>query len=173
MQVRSKAVPFAMKAALDLIAADLRMELARQWHRDLPDARRKRTFPKNVIRVRKAFVNRQGLVVKPARVVSVKGNDVIRLQRRGGVRKPHGKALFIPGGGRRQVRRNRKNYRAGEYLFRHARGGDRYLAVFAKSAKYRPRFNPRSALARTARKAPRIAAREFDRELEKAFERAT
>ena len=172
-RVRKRAVPFAMKAALDMIAADLKLQLVRQWKRDLPRTRRRRTFPRNVIRVRKAFVNKQGLVVRPARVVSVAGNDVIRLQMRGGIRKPHGKALFIPGGGKRSVRRSDKNYKAGQYLFKHMRSGDRYLAVFAKSAKYRPRFNPMPALNRTARKAPGIAARRFEKELNDAFDRAT
>ena len=174
-RVRRKAVPFAMKAALDMIAADLKVELVRQWQRDLPDARRKRTFPKNVIRVRRSFVSRQGLVTRPARVFSAAGNDVIRLQTRGGIRKPHGRSLFIPSSGRR-VRKGDRNYRAGPYLFRYTKrtkGDGTYAAVFAKRAKYRPRYKVRAALARTARKAPRIAFNEFARELENALERAT
>ena len=172
LRVRRRGVSFATKATLDSLARLLREALHRQYKRDMKG--RRKTFPRAVLRARRSLVNRDGVVVRPARVVNIAANEVLRRNIRGGLRRARGGRLFIPASWKPR-RTSRK--RAGEYEDKgkiwqsRRRGPDKFVATLARQARYKPRWRIRAAVRRVSRLAPRVAARELERELRRALMR--
>ena len=164
-RVRRKAVPFAQRDIMNEGAKALKLALEKQWRRDM-DARRK-AFPRTVLRVRRAYVGRG--TFRPARVVNVAADELLRDQIEGGVRTPtHGRSLFVRAT-RRKQRKQPRDFRAGRYVFRaRKRGGDRYLGVLSRRARIPRRWKVRVAVRRVARVLPRIARRVVAAEVRKA-----
>ena len=114
-RIRRKGVFAAEKQIMDTGAVLLKQALEKQWRSDMDV--KKRSFPSRIIRTTKAFVNfRTGGLVRPARVINVAGDRLLRLQIKGGIKKPRGKALLIPPG-KRPPKARRKRHSAGKYLF--------------------------------------------------------
>lgn len=167
-RVRTKGVFAAQRATMTAGAALLLTALQRQWEADM--APRRRSFPRSVLRKHKAFVDfKTGHVKRPARVVSIAADDLLRLQIRGGLRLPKkGRSLLVPATRRRS---KAQLYRAGDYLFRPLKRKDRYAGVLVRSARIPRRWRVAQAVRRVERLLPRVALRELRRELRSALSR--
>ena len=118
---------------------------------------RRRTFPRNVLRVGKSYV-RQGIVARPSRVFSIAADELLEDQIRGGTRRPTGghRRLLVPENKRRRPRKN--IYRADKYLFAaRKRGPSKYVGTLERKVRIPRRFDLERALRRVGEGAsPRI-----------------
>ena len=163
-RIRRKSIPFAQRQAMNDGAKALRTALIKQWRTDMDE--RRRSFPGQVLKVRRAFVSASQF--KPARVVSIGADDLLRLQIRGGTRRPRGRALFVRGTPRKQ-RKSPKDFRAGKYVFvRRKRGNDKYKGVLESSVRIPRRYRIGLAVRRVQRIMPRLARRAINKELRRA-----
>ena len=167
--VRVKGV-FAAQKAIMTKGSDLMLaSLLRQWRSDM--VVRKRSFPKQVLRRRRANVDfKTGRIRRVGRVLSIGADDLLRLQIKGGTRRPRGRALFVRENTRRRAPRD-GTFRAGPYVFRKLKRKDKYLGVLADFAIIKRRWRIGHAVRRVERVMPRVALREVQRELRSALNR--
>ena len=167
-RIRAKSIPFALKAAADQTAMFGKREIQREWSRVL-NARRS-TFPRGVLRVSRS---RFGRVDKPARLYNTEaGEKILRLQLRGGTRRPEdGKYLLIPVFRNRRKRRTNA-YAAGEQgrrlLFASRKGPDVYIGALRRSVRVPRRFSLSPVLAKMDRIGHAHLLRAVRRELRRA-----
>ena len=159
-RVQKRQIPFAVSLAINKTLPIARQIVHDEWHRQLgkDGAKLKRGFPKQVLRWKRSTkVNLVGVLR------AVAGEEVIRLQTKGGVKTAKGSALKIPASD--APKRSRKRpYRAGNYLFFPRKGTDKYAAKLQKSVRVPKAFRLEPALAKIRRA--------FRVELEKAIRRA-
>ena len=164
LRIRRKAVFAAEKITMDDGIKLLYGFLVKEWARAMNA--RKTSFPRQVLRRQKSFVDfKSGELKRPARVRNTGADTLLRLQIEGGTRRPEGRALLITPQGKRP-RKNIKTYTAGGYLFqRGKRIGSRYLGVFKQRARIPKRWRIERAIRRTEKVLPRVARRALAREL--------
>ena len=164
-RLRRKSIRFAAKAAMDEGAKLLREALIRQWRVDMEPLRR--SFPGTVLKARRSFVG-QGKF-KPARVLSIAANELLKDQIKGGTRTPtRGRALLVRAT-KRKPRTRVRTYTAGGFVWQaRKRGGNKYLGVLKGSTKIPRRYRVRKAVKRIERVFPRIVRKHLRRELRKA-----
>ena len=140
-KVQRRQIPFAVSLAINKTLPIARQIIHDEWHRQLgkDGAKLKRGFPKQVLRWRRSTkVNLVGVLH------AIAGEEVIRLQTKGGVKTAKGSALKIPASD--APKRSRKRpYRAGNYLFFLGRAPTSTRRSFRKACACRRRSdsNPR------------------------------
>lgn len=162
-RIRRKGVFAGEQQIMSEGAKLLVLALRKQWRSDMDS--KKKSFPGTVLRRYKAYVNfRTGGLVRPARVVNTAGDRLLRLQIKGGTKKPRGKALLIPPG--KRPRKDPKRHSAGKYLWaQRKRTKDKYVGVLQTTARIPRRWNVAAAVRRVDRLMPRVARRIFRKEL--------
>ena len=149
--ISAKSFAFGVKNASDRAGRFLVKSFQREWNRKMNV--RRRSFPRNVLRVERALVDPNvGVVTRPTRVYNKFANEVLKAQLRGAVRRPSkSQYFFIPirTGGRR--RRAPKTFRAGKYIFAYNTRGDRLIGTLAEQVKVEPRLDYQRVL-RSVRK---------------------
>ena len=166
-RLRRKSVPYSIKTASDNAAKLMVKAFIREWNRSFQVKRR--TFPRQVLRIRRARVSGDH-ISQNTRVVSVREHDIFRKQFEGGVQRPRGgaRAFLIPVGPKRRRRRREvvKTYKAGKYIFEYKPGeDDRLLAHFAGSIRLPRRFSERRVFERVDRVMPRLLRQAVRKEI--------
>lgn len=158
-RIQRQQLPFATSLAINKTLARARQIVHDEWQKQYADSpRRKKSFPKQVLRWRRS--TKQRLV---GVLMNVAADDVLRLQMRGGTKTARGSALRVPASN--APRRSKKvPFRAGKYLFLPRKGKDRYVGTLEKSVEVPRKFNLDRAL-RQIRQA-------FREELDKAIAKA-
>ena len=166
-RLRKKSVPFGIKNASDNAGKLLVKGFDQEWKRAFQVKRR--TFPRQVLSVRRARVS-GGRVSQNTRVVSRRKHDIFDKQLIAGTRRPPGgnKAFLIPVGPKRRRRRREvvKTYKAGKYIFESKPGQkDLLLAHFADTIRIPRRFSERRVFERINRIMPRLLRQAVRKEI--------
>ena len=162
-RIRKHRVHNAQRKIMDEGGKLAKQAFVREWNAVFDE--RKRSFPRAVLRVRKSYVNfTTGRVVRPTVLRNIHANDLLRLQLRGGTRKPKGEWLLVPL--KKGQRRPRRRYVRGQAVVKYLkRGPDTVYGILVKRAHIRRRFSIRTVERRVERVLPRVAERILRAEL--------
>lgn len=162
-RIRRHRVFNAERQIMDAGANLAKQAFIREWNAVFDE--RRRTFPRSVLRIRKSHINfTTGGNVRPALLKNIGANDLLRLQLRGGVRKPQGEWLLVPF--KKGQRKPRRSYIAGNFVVKSLKSGrNTVYGVLTKRAQIPKRFSIRAVERRVERVLPRVAERILRREL--------
>ena len=164
--LRAKSIAFGVKNASDRAGRFLVKSFQREWRRKL-DARRQ-SFPRSVMRVKKALVNAQrGVVTRPTRVFNIAADEALRAQIRGATRSPKKSEFFaIPTTGKaRRVSRRLKTYIADKYIFAYSGRGSRLVGVLEREIKVKGTLDFTKVLRSTQRTFQKLTTASLNQEL--------
>ena len=165
-RLKNRSFAFGIKKASDRAGRFFIKSFQREWNRKM-DARR-RSFPRSVIRVKRALVNPQfGVVTRPTRVFNIAADEALRAQIRGAVREPEKARFFaIPTTGRsRRISRRLRTYIADNYVFAYSSRGSRLVGVLARQIRVPGTINYRRVLNSTARTFQKLTTASLNQEL--------
>ena len=162
-RIRRHRVFLAEKKTMDAGANLAKQAFVKEWNRTFDV--RKRSFPRSVLRIRKAHINfNTGRVNHPARLFNFAANRVLLLQLRGGVRRPKGEWLLVPQ--KKGQRKPKRTYLRGRAVMVPLKTkADRFYGVLTKTARIPRRFSIRAVERRVERVLPRVAERILRAEL--------
>ena len=164
-RLKNSSFAFGIKNASDRAGRFFIKSLQREWNRKM-DVKR-RSFPRSVMRVKRALVNASaGIVVRPTEVRNIAADEALRAQIFGATRRPDkSRAFVVPTGRSRRISRRLKTFTAGKYIFAYNSRGDRLVGTLEPRIRVDGTINLRKVANITARTFGRLLNASLAREL--------
>ena len=166
---RERAVPFGVKKGLDDAGFFLKERISEQWGKQM-DARRK-SFPRSVLRVRRAKVVPGG--VTTSRVYNASADEALRAQTRGATRRPaKSRFFYVPAGGRRSRKVPPNAFVSNNAVFVRQKRGLKWVGTMAADIRVPAQFSIAPAVRRARHYAPKAVEKALREELRQQALRA-